>query len=263
MQSATRYSSQATSNLDHADILTVRILAYTTTKAVLRNCATIAAFCSLCLFSAHFVHAGIKTCTQADGSVVFQDTACTVVPKTKKKSAPIGNEIPLGIHQSWFDKPGIVPNQVQCSKSGCDCGKYYREFKNGLAYAIADALYLDGSWHRFEATMSQMQLYTQDSIEYHDLRLEVNEAACNILMSQKTLRLFGESAVKTLRNQKRYAENMGWDNPADCDAGDLRICEHTDNIDLYHRIVSDVRTLGSTTRINDDSLQKSENTKSE
>lgn len=263
MHSAKRYSSQATSNLGHADILIMRILAYTTTKALLRQCAHIAAIFSLCLFSADYAQAGIKTCSLADGSVVFQDTACTVVPNTEKKSAPISNEVPLGINQFWFDKPSASPNQAQCTKSGCDCGKYFREFKNGLAHAIADALYLDGSWHRYEVTMSQMELYTQGSIEYDDLRLERNEAACNILMSQKTLRLFGESVLKKLRNQKRHAENMGWDNPVDCDAGDLRICEHTDNIDLYLRIVSDVQALGSTTRINNDSLQKSENAESE
>ncbi len=263
MDSTPRYSSMATSNVGHADMFSVRILIYTITKALLRQNARTVAICSLCLFLAHHAHAGIKTCTLADGSVVFQDTACTVVPKTEKKSAPIANVIPLGIDQSWFDKPSVSPHQVECTKSGCDCGKYYREFKNGLALAIADALYLDGSWHRFEAKMSQMEIHTPGSVEYNDLRLERNEAACNILMSQKTLRLFGESVLKKLRTQKRHAENIGWDNPADCEAGDLKICEHTDNIDLYHRIVSDLQTLGSTARIDDDSLQKSENAKSE
>jgi len=193
-------------------------------------------------------------CTLADGSVVFQDTACTVEPKPAAKPVSIANTIPLGIEESWFDSPGIKPNETVCTQRGCDCGKYFREFKNGLPMAIADALYLDGSWHRLEAKLSQLEITALGSAEYELLKAERDEAACNISMSQKTLRMFGEKTLAKLRGQKRHAEDMGWDNPEDCDAGIARVCEHTDNIALYNRIRSDIRALSIAARTSDDSL---------
>ena len=195
------------------------------------------------------VQAGIKACTLADGSIVYQDTACIVTPKANTTSAPLTKAVPLGIDKTWFDKPTIAPNQAECTQTGCDCGEYYREFKNGLAMAVADALYIDGSWHRFDAKMSQMKLTNKNTAKYDDLRTERNEAACNILMSQKTLRMFSKLVLAQLRTQKRFAEDMGWDDPADCENGDLGVCEHTDNIALYNRILSDVVALRKVGRI--------------
>jgi len=176
---------------------------------------------------------------------------------------PVANTAPLGIDKTWFDKPDVAPHRADCTRTGCDCGNYYREFKHGLTQAVADALYLDGSWHRLDATVSQMKLSTHDRAEYDDLRKERNEAVCNILMSQKTLRLYGEYVLKQLRTQKRQAEKLGLDNRADCDAGDLSICEHTDNIDLYHRIMYDLQALSNTARVTNTNLENNKTAKSE
>jgi len=179
-------------------------------------------------------HAGITKCTLADGSIVFQDTVCTVIPKPEVKTEPPIKTIPFKMDKTWFDAPSVVPHQVVCTKSGCECGAYYREFDSGLATAIADALYLDGSWHRLEQTLSEIKLSELRSPRYFELARERDEAACNILMSQKTLRMFGERALAELRTKKQHAETNGLDKPDECDAGNLDICEHTNDIALYN-----------------------------
>jgi len=218
------------------------------------------AACCLYLLAAQLVHAGITKCTLADGSIVYQDTACKIKSKPESKKEQSAKTIPLGIEKTWFDPPGAVPHQVICTKSGCECSEYYREFEYGLAMAVADALYLDGSWHRLEGALTQLE-FSSSSLtgpEYRELARERDEAACDILMSQQTLRKFGESVLAKLRNKKRYAESMGYDNPDDCDAGNLSICEHTDNIVLYNRILADIQALRKTTRTINDVLKKSD-----
>ena len=239
----------STCRVEYADTIFVKILGTTSSQALIHQYVRVASIYGLCLLLAQQVQAGITTCTLDDGSVVFQDTVCAVIPEPESKSVSVANNVPLGIDKTWFDAPSAIPHSVECTFAGCDCGEYSREFKHGLALAIADALYLDGSWHRFEIKMSQVERSIQGTTEFGDLLQERNEAACNILMSQKTLRLFGESALKQLRVQKRHAEDRGWDNPADCDAGDAAICEHTDNIALYNRIISDIQALSITARV--------------
>jgi len=126
---------------------------------------------------------------------------------------------------------------------------FTRKFENGLPFAIADALYLDGSWHRFDNTLIALEALDLNATKRRSLRLERDEAACNILMSQKTLQLFGADVLRELRNKKRYAEDRGLDDPMDCDAGDALVCSHTDLIDVYERIRSDIKALSNRERI--------------
>ncbi len=129
---------------------------------------------------------------------------------------------------------------------------YSRKYKNGLPLAIADALYLDGSWHRLESTLIALELPDKNVFERADLRKERDEAACNILMSQKTLRLFGTKVLTDLRQKKRYAEERGLDNPEDCDAGDTMVCTYTEMVQLYDRIQGDIKALRRNARITEE-----------
>lgn len=129
---------------------------------------------------------------------------------------------------------------------------FSRKFKDGLPLAIADALYLDGSWHRLDSTVLQLEKDDLSSIDRADLRNERDEAACNILMSQKMLRVFGPDILRDLRNKKRYAEDRGLDDPADCVSGDEVACTYTDLITLYERIQMDIKALRSRSRIASD-----------
>lgn len=206
----------------------------------------------LCLsqFAAPTAFGGIKVCKLSDGTVVFQDTECAVIPKTAENTSATGPKtIPFGIEKSWFDEPPVMPARAACNDSGCQCGDNRRKFDSGIAMALADALYLDGSWHRLEATLAEMARSSFNHPEIDDLSRQRDEAACNILMSQLTLRMFGEQTLAQLRAKKRYAEDRGLDNPDDCDAGDISICEYTDNIALYHRLLSDIKALATMARV--------------
>jgi len=246
---------QATPGPSLADILFVKTIVNVLLPDRVRQYLPYWAVFGLCLCSAHLAHAGIKSCTLADGSTVFQDTPCVVIPKTNADASPKPKAVPFGIEKTWFDVPD-TNERAFCTATGCDCGDSRRQFENGLPLAIADALYLDGSWHRLEATLSQMQLSTTATYEYEDLMRERDEAACNILMSQKTLRMFGADVLAQLRDSKRYAEDMGLDDPEDCEAGQINVCEHIDNIDLYKRISSDIRALTRTSRNNDNTVDE-------
>lgn len=197
----------------------------------------------------HTASAAIHACKLADGTVTFQDTACPVIPVVKAKAAPKKKSIPFGIEKTWFDKPSVIPDRAICTKTECHCGMYSRQFDNGLPFAIADALYLDGSWHRFDSTLILLEDLSLSATKKNVLRKERDEAACNILMSQKTLELFGADVLRELRNKKRYAEDRGLDDPADCDAGDMIVCEHTDLIDVYARIQSDIKAMRTRARV--------------
>lgn len=200
----------------------------------------------------HSVSSAIHSCQLADGTVTFQDTACPIIPVAKAKAAPKKKSIPFGIEKTWFDAPSHVPDRASCTKTECHCGMFTRKFENGLPFAIADALYLDGSWHRFDSTLLSLEELNLNATKRRELRLERDEAACNILMSQKTLQLFGADVLRELRNKKRYAEDRGLDDPADCDAGDMLVCTHTDLIDVYQRIRSDIKALSTRGRVASD-----------
>lgn len=208
----------------------------------------------LCLFllPAHTVSSAIHTCTLADGTVTFQDTTCVVIPKAKAEKVRKKAAIPFGMEKTWFDTPAVAPDRAICTKTGCHCDMFSRKFKNGLHLAIADALYLDGSWHRLDSSIMLLEDNTLGSVDRADLRKARDESACNVLMSQQVLRLFGDDVLRELRNKKRYAEDRGLDNPADCDAGDDLVCSYTDLITLYERIQSDIKALSSRARVTSD-----------
>lgn len=217
----------------------------------LRTCTRIAALCWVFLLPQN-AYSTINACRLADGTVTFQDTACPVIPKAKVKKAPKKAAIPFGIEKTWFDMPAVVPDRAICTDSGCHCGMFSRKFKNGLPLAIADALYLDGSWHRLDSTIVQLQDESLSSIAQADLRKARDEAACNILMSQQVLRSFGDDVLRELRDKKRYAEDRGLDDPAECDAGDTLVCSYTDLIMVYERIQSDIKAMRGRARIESD-----------
>ena len=207
------------------------------------------ALCCLLLIPVHSVYSAIHQCRLADGTITFQDTACPIIPKAKAEPTEKKKTIPFGIEKTWFDTPSVVPDRAICTKTDCHCGMFTREFKSGLSIAIADALYLDGSWHRLDSTLQQLESNTLNAIERADLRQERDEAACNVLMSQQMLRLFGSEVLRDLRTKKRYAEDRGWDDVERCDAGDDMVCEYTDLITLYQRIQADIKALRNRGRL--------------
>ncbi len=201
----------------------------------------------LALLYPQALHAGINACKLADGSTVFQDSPCQIVPKaTTTNKARQSRKIPFGIHASWFEKPSHAPDRAFCNPRGCDCGEFKRQFKYGLAQAVADAMYMDGNWHRHHSVDERLSNIGSNSSKRYDLQKEAEEAACDILMSQNVLKQYAPDVLADLRKQKRSAEDLGLDNPDDCDGSDSPVCDAINAIMLYERLQIDLRVLRTT-----------------
>ena len=175
----------------------------------------------------------IHACRDADGSMQFQDRPCE--RRAAAAAAPVAAETlrtPAGMHPSWFERPAAGGAAAQCEETGCTCSGISRPFRRGIEQAVADALYLDGAWHRLESDIAPSGSPDADLV-----------ALCDVLMSQRTLRLYAERALKTMRSRARDAENRGFHRPGACEAGEALACEALDDFLLYRRIVADSATL--------------------
>lgn len=194
----------------------------------------------LCLNSQ--VSAAIHACTTADGTTVFQDRPCArTVPVESKKM--VATRSPLGIHESWFIKPAQNPNRPFCDNRGCECGKFQKSHNGSLALAVADALYIDASWHHYDLTEEAWLDTPVKSSQRYDRHSEMVEASCMVLMSQQILKQFAEDTAAKLRLQARHAEERGYDIPDVCDSGDMVACEYYDALMLYQRMSKDAKAL--------------------
>ncbi|NND92581.1 MAG: hypothetical protein HKN42_17140, partial [Granulosicoccus sp.] len=151
--------------------------------------------------------------------------------------------LPFGIHASWFEVPGQAEGRAFCDRRGCECGAVERRHEGSLSRAVADALYMDGGWHRYEMSY-QMWLRTPTSSgENHERRTEMIEAACNVMMSQQLLREYAEEVASRLRQQMLAAEERGYDEPEPCEMGIQGACKYFDAVLLYRRLLADSRAL--------------------
>ncbi len=162
-------------------------------------------------------------------------------PKSAKKRQI--NKTPSGIDKSWLEKPVEATYSAWCDRRGCECGPYTRVFDAGMVLAVADALYLDGSWHRYEGYALDLAKEQHNASKKISIRASLDEAACNIRMSQTILRKYTTAALKELRVSKRYAEDRGYDTPAACDLGEVEPCEIFSMYELYKRMMQDLKAL--------------------
>lgn len=187
--------------------------------------------------------AAIHVCRAADGTTVFQDRPCarTALALADDPRAP---RPPAGMHPSWFEPPSGTRARARCDESGCVCDTLSRPFDNGLALALADALYIDGAWHRYElhrnAAGGIAGTGTDEAREPHR---EFVEAACDVLMSQQTLRRYTERVFGELRSRERAAEVRGFDRPTPCDDGNADACAYHHDVLLYRRMLTDLGAL--------------------
>ena len=174
----------------------------------------------------------IHACRDADGTMQFQDRPCE---RRAAAATPVAAETlrtPAGMHPSWFERPAAGTAAAHCEETGCTCSGISRPFERGIEQAVADALYLDGAWHRLESDIAPADSPDADLA-----------ALCDVLMSQQTLRLYAERAFRTMRSRARDAENRGLHRPGACEAGEALACEALDDFLLYRRIVADSATL--------------------
>ena len=190
------------------------------------------------------VSAAIYACKTPSGTT-FQDNPCKLVAasadKTVKKKQ--FNKLPVDIEKSWLEKPISATYTAWCDKNGCECGPYDRVFDAGMVLAVADALYLDGSWHRYDSYSLQLVQEQHDGSKKIAINTALDEAACNILMSQTILRKYTGAALKELRASKREAEDRGYDTPEACGLEDTEACEIYSKYELYQRMMQDIKAL--------------------
>ena len=188
--------------------------------------------------------AAIYACASPSGTT-FQDNPCTakvnVAPKTEKKTQL--QKMPSDIDNSWLEKPPEAVYSAWCDRRGCECGPYNRVFDAGMVLAVADALYLDGSWHRYESYALELAQEQHDASKKIAIKFNLDEAACNIRISQTILRKFTSAALKELRVSKRYAEDRGYDTPEACDLEETEPCEIYSKYELYKRMMQDIKAL--------------------
>jgi len=188
------------------------------------------------------VSAAIHACTTADGSTIFQDQPCPRQVPVESK-AMVAARAPLGIHDSWFVKPAQSQGRAFCDKRGCECARHERSHDGSLARAIADALYMDASWHRYEVSEALWQETPVDSSQRFARRADLIEASCSVMMSQQILKQFADPALAELRRKAQEAEERGYDIPDVCDSGDMIACDYYDAIELFKRLSRDSRAL--------------------
>ena len=188
--------------------------------------------------------AAIYACSSASGTT-FQDNPCSVnvsaAPQTAKKKQI--SKMPADINKSWLEKPTEATYTPWCDRRGCECGPYTRVFDSGMVLAVADALYIDGSWHRYDGYALELAKEQHNASKKIAIKATLDEAACNIRMSQTILRKFTSAALKELLVAKRYAEDRGYDTPEACDLEEVGPCEIYSKYELYKRMMQDIRSL--------------------
>lgn len=219
-----------------------------------RPCATAALCLVLVLLTlgSSPAECAVYTCSTAAGDVQFQDRPCAKSVTQSSSDRPERSAgalsrraVPAGIHPSWFDQPPGVKRRAVCETQGCTCGGIKRRFDSGLHFAVSDALYLDGAWHRYDINVAglveAMRADNPPAIREQQAILE--EAVCDILMSQQTLMEFADQELRRLRRAAQVAEDLGRDDESSCDGFSAAACETYMQLLSYRTLAADAGAL--------------------
>ena len=190
-------------------------------------------------------HAGIYACPAPGGGTIFQDRPCSEAAKTKNVNPPESrSDLPVfGLHDSWFERPMHASDRAFCDKRGCECAQLEDTFESGLAQAVADALYIDGNWHRYETGVDSWLNSRTSAAETYVMQLEVQDAACEVMMAQETIRMFANDVLRVLQRRADQAIASGYDDPSVCDGSSEKACTSYTHYELYKRMVLDLQAL--------------------
>lgn len=185
--------------------------------------------------------AGVFAC-QSNDRLVYQDRPCPQ-NKAKKVITDPSNHTPLGIHESWFDVPEQAFERAYCDRRGCECGDTVKKHQGSLIDAVADALYLDGSWHRYESNHASWLEAPSNSSEYFELQDQMLEAACDVMMSQSLLLSFAKDVLAQLNKRVARAEELGFDDELPCQQEIAEACSYFASVQLFARFQKDAIAL--------------------
>ncbi len=217
---------------------------------VCRNLAIRSAllFCLWVAFTLGTAEAAIFACPTATGEIAYQDRPCvkqaqTVVPSTTDDAKDTGSAYPLGIHPSWFIPPTYAPQPAYCDRLGCECATMARNFHRGLEAAVADALFLEATWHRYAEQVIRMETDPPIGLARLELQAELSDSACEIQMSQLTLKNYASQAVNNIERNAELAERRGHTDYDQCDGSNELVCADVEAYSLNERVQLDLRTL--------------------
>ncbi len=193
--------------------------------------------------------AAVYACANANGDTQFQDRPCASNAPAQSaggdtsKSAGKNSKYPLGMHASWFIAPEHAPQPAYCDRVGCDCASLTRNFRRGLTAAVADALFLEADWHRYAEQVIQMETNPPTGFAKMELMAAIEDSACNIQMSQLTVRNYAEYAMNDLESRAKAAIERGNVDYDLCDGSDAQVCADVDAVALLERVKLDIETL--------------------
>lgn len=207
-----------------------------------------ALFCLWVAFTLGNADAAIYACPTANGDVAYQDRPCEKKSDNKTstpsaESSVNDSEYPLGMHPSWFAAPAHAPQPAYCDRLGCDCASLTRNFRAGLVAAVADALFLEASWHRYAESVIRIESDPPKGFAYLELQAEISDSACEVQMSQITLKNYAGNAVERMKLNASNAELRGNTQFEQCDGTNAQVCADVDAYSLYERVQMDLDTL--------------------
>jgi len=196
-------------------------------------------------------HAAVYACPLANGETVYQDRPCAKLASQSSKASSSGQtsqpknegEYPFGMHRSWFVQPLYAPQPAYCDRLGCDCATQTRNFRHGLSKAVVDALFLETAWHRYAEQVIQLENDPPKGLAFLELQVGIEESACDIQMSQLTVKNYVQTAVEELKAAAEAAISRGNIHTEQCDGTDAKVCADVDAVDLYDRVIQDIKTL--------------------
>lgn len=154
------------------------------------------------------------------------------------------SSLPLSIHPSWFDRPEYAESEVFCDRRGCECGHLTRSYNTSQGQAVADALYLDGNWHRYgNVSKALLTAPASEPETKHKLQIEMQEVSCEILISQRILKDHAENVFAELAESNKEAEYLGFDVEEPCLRGVPDACTFFQAVQLLKQLRSDAASL--------------------
>ena len=179
---------------------------------------------------------------QSGNSMVYQDVPCQIrqAADATVKNAP---EYPLGMDASWFELPEQANERAFCDRRSCECGLIERKHQSTIALTVADALYIDGSWHRYQSSYDEWLAAPTSSTESYLHREEMLNASCHIMMSQLLLKRYADDVMDRLKEKVQIAEERGFDNELPCEQGIAEACDYFESTQLYARLQRDAAAL--------------------
>lgn len=159
--------------------------------------------------------------------------------------------IPAGMDPSWFIRPPATTSQARCTNETCECNAQSYSYGGDKARAVAQALYIDGNWHRYQLLVNgstgeppgnvDTAIGTAAGSAVHAAKIA--RAACEVMVAQYILIHETEAVLRELRNRLAIGRARGFDQDGQCIQGDEAACTYQDDLRRYRMLQTDIGAL--------------------